>query len=879
MVPSTGYGSTYSGGFTNITAKSGVIIDSVAINMTANVPGSTWNVYMKTGTYVGSETTPAAWTKIGTNVVANVRLVGSYYRAYIKLPEVILTKGVTYGFYVTSTPVKSCSPWTLGSITGGVTTSNADVSVFQDRVSYGATEFTTPTLNYPLTWETFYRPANCPSNRVPVKVTVKPSPNGAAFIKGSVFQSTMPNTTGSKASPDIVASGDQLTYELTPPTGYTNTGYGVTWTINNIYLQTTKGTMIPKTDWSFTYPSGGSNGKLSFTLSTSFIDTTIQIIANIQDLGPHFCDSTLTRYIFGAPRPKADFKFSNTVCDGDNVIFTNASSISSGAYTNKWDFGTGNAADTANASDVVFKFPKYGTYQVKLTTISIPYGYKDVKTYSVSVAEIPKIDFKVYNACFGDSVSFVNATTISAGAITYKWDFGNGVFSSRVNPKYKYPVAGGYKVTLTASSNGCNSTMSKTAQEFARPVAKFTTPVTLCDKTDLQFTNGSTITRGNMGYTWDFGDGGVSTLANPLHTYDNSGGKVVKMRVVSEFGCADSMTKTIVLKESPLADFTYGPACNLSNTLFTFTGHKPSTGITAFNWNFAGEGSTTVENPAKLFNTVGKKPVTLTLTSDNGCSDVITKEVNVKLQSKASFDVSDICEDDDAVFVNNSTVSAGNLLYNWKFGDGKTSSSQSPRHRYNAGTSKTYNVTLVAVVPGGCSDSITKAVSVNTNPDATFTYATSGRLVDFKAKEIGATAYHWNFGGGGFAEAQNAQFHFLNYPSGKYNVCLTVTNAAGCDKQSCQLIAITGGINDISKTDGISLYPNPNNGSFTVNVNEPANDIAIEVYNINGALFKTIETNALKSNYDIRLDAAAGLYTVKITNNGTVSNYKVTITP
>jgi hypothetical protein len=168
---------------------------------------------------------------------------------------------------------------------------------------------------------------------------------------------------------------------------------------------------------------------------------------------------------------------------------------------------------------------------------------------------------------------------------------------------------------------------------------------------------------------------------------------------------------------------------------------------------------------------------------------------------------------------------------------------------------------------------------VNTNPDATFTYATSGRLVDFKAKEIGATAYHWNFGGGGFAEAQNAQFHFLNYPSGKYNVCLTVTNAAGCDKQSCQLIAITGGINDISKTDGISLYPNPNNGSFTVNVNEPANDIAIEVYNINGALFKTIETNALKSNYDIRLDAAAGLYTVKITNNGTVSNYKVTITP
>jgi hypothetical protein len=42
----------------------------------------------------------------------------------------------------------------------------------------------------------------------------------------------------------------------------------------------------------------------------------------------------------------------------------------------------------------------------------------------------------------------------------------------------------------------------------------------------------------------------------------------------------------------------------------------------------------------------------------------------------------DVCEDDDAVFVNKSVVSAGNLNYNWKFGDASNSSSQSPRHRY-----------------------------------------------------------------------------------------------------------------------------------------------------------------------------------------------------
>jgi PKD repeat protein len=61
---------------------------------------------------------------------------------------------------------------------------------------------------------------------------------------------------------------------------------------------------------------------------------------------------------------------------------------------------------------------------------------------------------------------------------------------------------------------------------------------------------------------------------------------------------------------------------------------------------------------------------------------------------------------------------------------------------------KTYNVTLVAKVPGGCSDSITKAVTVNANPSSDFTYLLGGRQVSFTASEPGATKYEWTFGDG-----------------------------------------------------------------------------------------------------------------------------------
>jgi PKD repeat protein len=58
----------------------------------------------------------------------------------------------------------------------------------------------------------------------------------------------------------------------------------------------------------------------------------------------------------------------------------------------------------------------------------------------------------VFNACLGDSVSFVNSTTISKGTITYRWDLGNGSTSTKTNVKQKYINAGSYKVTLTATS-------------------------------------------------------------------------------------------------------------------------------------------------------------------------------------------------------------------------------------------------------------------------------------------------------------------------------------------------------------------------------------------------------------------------------------------
>jgi PKD repeat protein len=868
----------FSGGMFDITPKNDLVVDSFTTRLVNFTTGQTFNIYYKTGTFVGSETNASAWTPLAIGVVGRVLSVGGKNLAYITIPELALSKGVVYGFYITTTNAITNYHYMTSST--GLTIADNEMTVFSSKMVYGTSLFATIGTNYVMDLEVNYRKQSCGSARVPMVVTVKPSPAGAAFIKGTPFQTTQPLTLGTKGNPDIVAKGDVLTYEITPPTGYINSGYGSTWIMSNLTFRTQSGRVLPTSYYtpSNPAPSGSNNAKITFTADANIVDSTIIMTLSLQDLGPHFCDSSLTRYIFIAPRPVADFKFLQPVCDGDNVIFNNLSTLSSGNIIHKWDFGTGNPADTATTGDVVFTFPTSGTYNVKLITTSAPYGYTDTKILPVVVTEIPKIGFKVFNACLGDSVSFVNSTTISKGSITYRWDFGNGRSSTRVNPKMKYTTAGSYKVTLTATSNGCSQSITKNAWEFSRPVAKFNTPTTLCDKTEILFTNTSTISMGNMGYRWDFSDGGTSTATNPLHSFATAGAHSVKMKVISEFGCADSITKNISLSESPLANFTTGPVCNLSNTNFIFTGSKPGGSvITSFNWDFGVDGTTTVENPSKLLSVVGKKLVTLTLTSNNGCKDVVLKEVNVKLQSKASFDVTDVCDGENAVFTNSSTVSSGSLNYVWKFGDGKNSNAQSPRHLYPSGSSQTYNVTLVAIVQGGCSDSITKAVSVNSTPSSAFTYTTSGRLVNLKATQPGNTTYHWNVSDGGTATQANTQYHFLNYPSGNYTICLSVYNAAGCFSQSCQEVAITGGINNLSKQTGIDIYPNPNKGTFTINVQEPKKDIAISIYNVLGEHVKTLSTNSLTSQYSVDLDVANGVYLIQVTNGGMKSNHKVNI--
>lgn len=239
---------------------------------------------------------------------------------------------------------------------------------------------------------------------------------------------------------------------------------------------------------------------------------------------------------------------------------------------------------------------------------------------------------------------------------------------------------------------------------------------------------------------------------------------------------------------------------------------------------------------------------------------------------KANFSVYDICETDSATFLNKSQDAD---TYLWKFGDGQISNNKSPKYFYSIGeVSKTFNVTLVVSVSNVCSDSITKALTVNANPGSDFSFTTNQNKVDFKAIQAGLTSYKWFFGNGDSLSNKDVAYIYPN--SGKFTACLKVTNAANCFSKTCKTVSVTAGISNLIKPNDVKIYPNPNSGIFTLEKAETNGIFTIEIFNQIGQIIHKTELNEYLNTIDLNL--ASGIYLIRLTNGEYNLNQRVVVT-
>jgi PKD repeat protein len=496
----------------------------------------------------------------------------------------------------------------------------------------------------------------------------------------------------------------------------------------------------------------------------------------------------------------------------------------------------------------------------------------DTFSKNITVVEAPVADFSNGTSCSRTLTDFKFTGKKTSSANSFNWDFDGEGNSTSENPSKLLRIAGNRNISLTVTSlNGCKNKITKVIEVKVQSKADFITNGK-CDNDSILFTN---LSIDATGYLWYFGDGIGSNLKSVKHQYSKvQDFKTYTVKLVANVknGCSDSLTKTITILESPKALFTADANCNRSISKFTFTGTQPQTPVTtSIAWNFNNESISTLNNPAIQFLRPGTKLINLLVKSSNGCSDSIQQTIDIKPKSIADFTSNDVCENDSIQFIN---LSQDATRYNWKFGDGKSSNFASPKYFYSInGQSTTFNVTLVAIVDPGCSDSITKAVTVNANPISSFNATQTGNKLELKATQPNNTKYHWKFGSSDSITTLDPSYTFTLTKPNQNRVCLTVINAAGCSSQTCKDLTLA--ISIVNQAKNIKLYPNPNQGNFSIDIPEQIGELHLEILNQIG---QTIYQTELKEGGNLLdLNLANGIYLMRISNGTLILNQRMVV--
>ncbi|MFM2016393.1 MAG: hypothetical protein RL007_49 [Bacteroidota bacterium] len=409
-----------------------------------------------------------------------------------------------------------------------------------------------------------------------------------------------------------------------------------------------------------------------------------------------------------------------------------------------------------------------------------------------------------------------------SGYVSYTWSTGGTSQNETISSNDTVAVT-------VVDANGCVLTDTIEVTLSPAPSVNLGPDTTQC--------GGSvTLDAGNAGslYFWS------NSTSSQTTTVSASG--IYAVNVLTQAGCSGMDTVVVTINNQPVVNL--GPDTSIClATVILDAGNPGST--------YAWSTSATSQSV-----TVGSGTYSVTATDPSGCadSDTITVTTNVPPVITATPQTTSVCAGSPT------TLSAtGGLTYLWSNNQTGSSTIVSPT------TTTSYYVTGTDI--NGCQASDVVIVNVLPGTTALFTYTLNGVTAQFTNQSSGAVTYSWNFGDSSPTSSLQNPSHVYTQ-NGVYTVTLTVTGPCGTSTYT-QTITITQvGIVDADLANTLSIYPNPNDGVFTVSFEfTNAKDVRVDLTDVTGRIISSEERYGVTSyrNEVGSTDLSNGVYFVRIT--------------
>jgi gliding motility-associated-like protein len=327
--------------------------------------------------------------------------------------------------------------------------------------------------------------------------------------------------------------------------------------------------------------------------------------------------------------PTADFTASNTtICEGDCIDFTDASTLGTNPTWN-WTFTGAATANSTNQNPTNICYPTAGTYTVELTVTDDNGNDTETKVNYITVNTCTGVTAAFTPSqttiCAGDCITFADNSTGGVTGWTWTLNGGTPPSANTQDPgSVCFNTPGVHDITLevTDGTNTDQTTVQITVNDLPNVTASVAPSDSICAGDQVTLTGAGAAT-----YTWDNGvTDGVAFAPTTTTTYNVIG--------TDANGCERGSSVTVVVSSCDTidADFTFngsGTVCLGDCIDFTST----STGtIASYNWDFGGGGTpatSTSPDPTVCFDQVGTFDIKLVITDASGGMDSLIQQVSV----------------------------------------------------------------------------------------------------------------------------------------------------------------------------------------------------------------------------------------------------------